>query len=36
MVQRRRKYDPEVKKEVVRLVAESKKSVAQVVRDLGV
>ncbi len=33
MVQRRRKYDREVKREVVRLVAESKKTVA---RDLGV
>jgi transposase-like protein len=33
MVQRRRKYDPEVKREVVRLVAASKKTVAL---DLGV
>ncbi len=36
MVQRRRKYDTEDKKEVVRLVAESKKTVAQVARDLEV
>ncbi len=36
MVQRRRKYDPAEKRGVVRLVAESKKTVAQVARDLGV
>jgi transposase-like protein len=36
MVQRCRKYDPEFKPEAVRLVEESKKSVAQVARDLRI
>lgn len=36
MVQRRRKYDPEFKREAVRLAEESNKSAAQVARDLGI
>lgn len=36
MVQRRRKYDSEFKREAVRLAEESKKSAAQVARDLGI
>jgi transposase len=36
MVQERRKYDPEFKREAVRLAEESEKSVAQVARDLGI
>ncbi len=36
MVQERRKYDPEFKREAVRLAEESEKSAAQVARDLGI
>lgn len=36
MVQKRRKYDPEFKREAVRLAEESEKSAAQVARDLGI
>lgn len=36
MVHKRRQYDPEFKREAVRLAVESEKSVAQVARDLGI
>jgi len=36
MVQKRRKYDPEFKREAVRLAEGSEKSASEVARDLGV
>jgi len=36
MVHKRKQYDPEFKREAVRLAVESEKSVAQVARDLGI
>jgi transposase len=36
MVQKRRRYDPEFKREAVRLAEESSKSAAEVADDLGI